>query len=144
MSRGLGDVYKRQANYNGSISKFQIRTGEKDFSIDFSTSKPIVLYREKIIGTTNEDEIVAFDAVNGNILWQLDDFKFRRISNLIEDSGELFFGDIDGFIHRIDAEDGIILGIENARMGHIKQLSSSSRKIFVLDFQGRLKAFAID
>ena len=80
------------ANYNGSISKFQIRTGEKDFSIDFSTSKPIVLYREKIIGTTNEDEIMAFDAVNGNILWQLDDFKFRRISNLVEDSGELFFG----------------------------------------------------
>ena len=132
------------ANYNGSISKFQIRTGEKDFSIDFSTSKPIVLYREKIIGTTNEDEIMAFDAVNGNILWQLDDFKFRRISNLVEDSGELFFGDIDGFIHKIDAEDGKILGIENARMGHIKQLSLSSRKIFVLDFQGRLKAFEID
>ena len=68
------------ANYNGSLTRFNIRGGEKVFSVDLSTSKPFILYKDKIIAVNSDDEIIAFDAINGSELWKNSNFKFRRLT----------------------------------------------------------------
>lgn len=39
------DEFVYAANYNGSLTRFNIRGGEKLFSVDLSTTKPIKQFR---------------------------------------------------------------------------------------------------
>ena len=70
------------ANYNGSLTRFDIRTGDKIFSVDFSTSKDLILFRDLLIVVSNDDEIIAFDAINGSTRWKNDNFMFRDLTTL--------------------------------------------------------------
>ena len=56
------DEFVYAANYNGSLTRFNIRGGEKLFSVDLSTTKPIKQFRDMVLAVNVDDEIIAFDA----------------------------------------------------------------------------------
>ena len=56
-------------NYNGSLTRFNIRSGDKIFSVDHSTSKPIIFYKGSIVSINTDEEIVGFNASNGIESW---------------------------------------------------------------------------
>ena len=131
------------ANYNGSLTRFDIRTGDKIFSVDFSTSKDLILFRDLLIGVSNDDEIIAFDAINGSTRWKNDNFMFRDLTTLSLLDGDLYFGDLDGFLHLVDADSGETKGINRTSLGAINQVSTNNNSLAATDISGKLKLFEI-
>ena len=131
------------ANYNGSLTRFNIRGGEKVFSVDLSTSKPFILYKDKIIAVTSDDEIIAFDAINGSELWKNSNFKFRRLTSPIIYENYLYFGDVEGYLHKVNRETGSIVGLAATKLTAVTQIEAYANKLFAQDVAGSVYVFEI-
>ncbi len=132
------------ANYNGSLTRFNIRGGEKVFSVDLSTSKPFVLYKDLIIAVNSDDEIVAFDAVNGSTTWKNSKYMFRRITAPTLYDDYLYFGDIDGYLHKVEPMTGEILGVQPTELKSVSQIEAFANKMVVQDSAGSVSAFELE
>ena len=131
------------ANYNGSLTRFNIRGGEKVFSVDLSTSNPFILYKDKIIAVTSDDEIIAFDAINGSELWKNSNFKFRRLTSPIIYENYLYFGDVEGYLHKVNPETGSIVGLEETKLTAVTQIEAYANKLFAQDVACSVYVFEI-
>ena len=110
------------ANYNGSLTRFNIRGGEKLFSVDLSTTKPIKQFRDMVLAVNVDDEIIAFDALNGTEKWRNSSFKFRKISELIFIGNNIYFGDLEGYLHKLNAQTGETIGQQATELEEIVQI----------------------
>ena len=131
------------ANYNGSLTRFNIRGGEKVFSVDFSTSKPFILYKDTIIAVNSDDEIVAFDAINGSESWKNSKYKFRRITAPALYDDYIYFGDVEGYLHKIDPITGETVGLQATKLKAVSQIEASANKLIVQDNAGSVSAFEL-
>lgn len=132
------------ANYNGSLTRFNIRNGEKVFSVDHSTLKPIILYKSTITSINTDQEIIGFNAINGTEIWRSQKFKNRDITDLILYDDKLYFGDFEGFIHEINPENGLITGLVKTELKSIKQIAIYSDKLIVQDTDGSISGFDLN
>ena len=131
------------ANYNGSLTRFNIRGGEKVFSVDLSTSKPFILYRDTIIAVNSDDEIVAFDAINGSESWKNSKYKFRRITAPALYDDYIYFGDVEGYLHKVDPATGEIVGLQATNLKSVSQIEAFANKLIVQDSAGSVSAFEL-
>ena len=131
------------ANYNGSLTRFNIRGGEKAFSVDLSTSKPFILYKDTIIAVNSDDEIVAFDAINGSQTWKNSKYKFRRLTAPTLYDDYLYFGDIGGYLHKVDPATGEIVGLQSTTLTAVSQIEAFANKLIVQDSAGSVSAFEL-
>ena len=132
------------ANYNGSLTRFNIRNGEKVFSVDHSTLKPIILYKSTITSINTDQEIIGFNAINGTEIWRSQKFKNRDITDLILYDDKLYFGDFEGYIHEINPENGMITGLVKTELKSIKQIAIYSDKLIVQDTDGSISGFDLN
>jgi outer membrane protein assembly factor BamB len=132
------------ANYNGSLTRFNIRNGEKVFSVDHSTLKPIILYKSTIASINTDQEIIGFNAINGTEIWRSQKFKNRDITDLILYDDKLYFGDFEGYIHEINPENGMITGLVKTELKSIKQIAIYSDKLIVQDTDGSISGFDLN
>ena len=129
------------ANYNGSLTRFNIRSGDKVFSVDHSTSKPILFNKGKILSINTEEEIIGFNASNGTETWRNQKFKNRGLTNLILKDEKIYFGDFEGYIHELDADTGMITGLTKTNLKSISQVEVFSDKLFAQDIDGSIVGF---
>lgn len=132
------------ANYNGSLTRFNIRDGEKVFSVDHSTLKPIILYKSTITSINTDEEIIGFNAINGTEIWRSQKFKNRDITDLVLHDDRLYFGDFEGYIHEINPENGMITGLVKTELKSIKQIAIYSDKLIVQDTDGSISGFDLN
>ena len=132
------------ANYNGSLTRFNIRGGDKVFSVDHSTLKPIILHRNTIVSINTDEEILGFNATNGTEIWRSQKFKNRDITDLILYDDKVYFGDLEGYIHEIDPETGMISGLTETNLKSIKQIVIYSDKLVAQDIEGSVSAFDLN
>ena len=131
------------ANYNGSLTRFNIRGGEKVFSVDLSTSKPFILYKDTIIAVNSDDEIIAFDAINGSESWKNSKYKSRRITAPALYDDYVYFGDVEGYLHKVDPATGEIVGLQATNLKTVSQIEAFANKIIVQDSAGSVSAFEL-
>lgn len=132
------------ANYNGSLTRFNIRDGEKVFSVDHSTLKPIILYKSTITSINTDEEIIGFNAINGTEIWRSQKFKNRDITDLVLHDDRLYFGDFEGYIHEINPENGMITGLVKTELKSIKQIAIYLDKLIVQDTDGSISGFDLN
>ena len=132
------------ANYNGSLTRFNIRGGDKIFSVDHSTLKPIVLHNNTIISINTDEEIIGFNAVNGTEIWRSQKFKNRSITDLVLYDDQIYFGDFEGYIHKINPENGMITGLTKSNLKAIQQISIYSDKLIAQDKDGSVSGFDLN
>ena len=132
------------ANYNGSLTRFNIRGGDKVFSVDHSTLKPIILHRNTIVSINTDEEILGFNATNGTEIWRSQKFKNRDITDLVLYDDKVYFGDLEGYIHEIDPETGMISGLTETNLKSIKQIVIYSDKLVAQDVEGSVSAFDLN
>ena len=131
------------ANYNGSLTRFNIRGGEKVFSVDLSTSKPFILYKDTIIAVNSDDEIIAFDAINGSESWKNSKYKFRRITAPALYDNYVYFGDVEGYLHKVDPATGETVGLQATNLKSVSQIEAFANKLIVQDSAGSVSAFEL-
>ena len=129
------------ANYNGSLTRFNIRSGDKVFSVDHSTSKPILFNKGKILSINTDEEIIGFNATNGTETWRSQKFKNRGLTDLILNDDKIYFGDFEGYIHELDADTGMITGLTKTNLKSISQVAVFSDKLFAQDIDGSIVGF---
>ena len=132
------------ANYNGSLTRFNIRGGDKVFSVDHSTLKPIILHRNIIVSINTDEEILGFNATNGTEIWRSQKFKNRDITDLVLYDDKVYFGDLEGYIHEIDPVTGMISGLTETNLKSIKQIVIYSDKLVAQDVEGSVSAFDLN
>jgi outer membrane protein assembly factor BamB len=132
------------ANYNGSLTRFNIRGGEKVFSVDHSTLKPIILHKNIIASINTDQEIIGFNAVNGTEIWRSQKFKNRDITDLVLHDDKLYFGDFEGYIHEINPVNGMITGLTKTNLKAIKQIEIYSDKLIAQDTDGSISGFDLN
>lgn len=132
------------ANYNGSLTRFNIRGGDKVFSVDHSTLKPIILHRNTIVSINTDEEILGFNATNGTEIWRSQKFKNRDITDLVLYDDKVYFGDLEGYIHEIDPETGMISGLTETNLKSIRQIVIYSDKLVAQDVEGSVSAFDLN
>lgn len=132
------------ANYNGSLTRFNIRGGDKVFSVDHSTLKPIILHRNIIVSINTDEEILGFNATNGTEIWRSQKFKNRDITDLVLYDDKVYFGDLEGYIHEIDPETGMISGLTETNLKSIRQIVIYSDKLVAQDIEGSVSAFDLN
>jgi len=132
------------ANYNGSLTRFNIRGGDKVFSVDHSTLKPIVLHKNIIASINTDEEILGFNAINGTEIWRSQKFKNRDITDLVLHDDKLYFGDFEGYIHEINPVNGMITGLTKTNLKAIKQIAIYSDKLIAQDTDGSISGFDLN
>ena len=131
------------ANYNGSLTRFNIRSGEKIFSVDHSTSKSITFNKGKILSVNTDEELLGFNASNGTESWRSQKFKNRGLTDLVINDDKIYFGDFEGYIHQLDAETGMITGLTKTNLEAISQIAIFSDKLFAQDIDGSITGFTL-
>ena len=131
------------SNYNGSLTRFNIRSGEKIFSVDHSTSKSILFSNGLIISINSDEEIIGFNASNGTVSWRSQKFKNRGLTDLTLNDDKIYFGDFEGYIHELDSETGMITGLTKTNLESISQIGIFSNKLFAQDIDGTISGFSL-
>ena len=131
------------SNYNGSLTRFNIRSGEKIFSVDHSTSKSILFSNGLIISINSDEEIIGFNASNGTVSWRSQKFKNRGLTDLSLNDDKIYFGDFEGYIHELDSETGMITGLTKTNLESISQIGIFSNKLFAQDIDGTISGFSL-
>ena len=68
---------------------------------------------------------------------------YLNLSSINLLNGKLYFGDLDGYLHEVDAGTGEILGITRTSLGAINQVVLNDEFIAASDFSGKIKIFEI-
>jgi len=65
--------------------------------------------------------------------WLNEDYLRRKLSNAVEFKGNILVGDLEGYLHIIDALNGITLGRKKISNKAIKNIINRGDAIFVVD-----------
>ena len=97
-----------------------------------------------VLAVNVDDEIIAFDALNGTEKWRNSSFKFRKISELIFIGNNIYFGDLEGYLHKLNAQTGEIIGQQATELEEIVQIEARSGRLIAQDSSGSLSAFDLN
>lgn len=98
-------------NYQGKLARIEPARGEIIWSVPMSSTAGLAVSETVAVVVGDDDELHAFDKANGQLLWQQDALKHRRLSSpqIIADN-LVVVGDVEGYLHTIDTTDGRLIG----------------------------------
>lgn len=104
-----GGIYV--ANYQGRIAKLEPARGQVVWSEPLSAGSGIALDDTGVVVIDDQDVIHKFDKASGQSLWSNDTMTGRRFSPpAFTPNGHVILGDLEGYIHVLDATTGAALG----------------------------------
>lgn len=95
-------------SYSGQLAGFNMSTGRTLFVSEFASTKSPVLLDNQLIGTSIHGDVVAFNAMTGDILWENNELRYRRLTNPVVIGSHVAVGDLDGVVHVLDNTGKII------------------------------------
>ena len=105
------------ANYQGRAARLEPARGQIIWSTPLSAGAGIALDDSGLIVVDEDDSIRKLDKETGQQLWINDSMPGRRFSApAFTPQGDVLVGDVEGFLHVLDADDGRVLG--RARPGN--------------------------
>jgi len=99
------------ANYQGKLARIEPSRGDIIWSVPISSTAGVAVSSTVAIVVDEDDELHAFDKENGQLLWQQDALKHRRLSapQVITENLAVV-GDLQGFLHIVSTSDGRLIG----------------------------------
>jgi len=99
------------ANYQGRAARLEPARGQIVWSSPLSVGSGIVLNDAGLIVVDEDDNIIKLDKETGQQLWINDTMTARRFSPpAFTPDGDIILGDVEGYVHVLDADDGTVLG----------------------------------
>tara|TARA_Y100001970_G_scaffold19338_1_gene21720 strand:- start:18295 stop:19461 length:1167 start_codon:yes stop_codon:yes gene_type:complete len=126
------------ASYQGNIVSIDLLEGKVSWKQEISTIKDLTTDNIRIIAANADDEILAFGLSTGAILWQQEGLKYRQISSPIHFEGKVIVGDLEGYVHILDSQDGEFIGRKKISRQPIREVFLKGKEIFILDNSGKI------
>jgi len=129
-------------NYQGRLVRLEPAKGEIVWSVPMSSTAGLTISDTTIFVVGDDDEIHAFDKVGGQAMWTQAALKHRRLSapTMVADN-KVLVGDVEGYLHILDATDGRLVGRSRvAKKSIFSDIVSSDNTIVVQAADGTVAA----
>lgn len=98
------------ASYHGKLVCIDIRSGEQIWSRNLSIYRNMSIDKENIYVLDDRGVMYAYNQETGSTVWQQAQFYGRKPSPPAVINNYIVIGDIEGYVHWLNADDGRILG----------------------------------
>ncbi len=126
------------ASYQGNITAINLREGRPAWQEDISTIKDLTLNGNRVMAVDEKDSVKAFGVATGAILWEQNDLKNRKLTSPVSIKNFVAVGDMEGYIHLLDAKNGDFLGRKKISRQPILELTSERNFLLAVDESGKL------
>ena len=120
-------------SYSGQLTGFDMSTGRALFVSELASTKSLALLGNQLIGTSIHGDVVAFDAMTGNVVWENSELKYRRLTNPVTIGNHVAVGDLDGVVHVFD-NTGKIISRTNTK-GQLTSLQVQQNRLYTQSSQ---------
>jgi len=129
--------------FQGDLSAIEIVQGRTVWRSSASSTKDMLHAKNKTYIVDSEDLIKSYDGIKGNSLWNLDDFKLRKLSSPKRLKDHMIIGDYEGYLHAINLNNGEIEGRFRPSNQAIYEIYIFNDFLYVLDESGKISALKI-
>ena len=131
-------------SYHGQLVSLNVRTGEALWSRNLSSYRSPVYANGTLYVVDERSHLMAFDAATGNPRWTNDQLEGRNLTAPLAIGHQLIVGDLDGYLHIIDANTGTLEGRRKAGGNGVALTPlSDGEHIFVMTQDGHLIAYRL-
>ena len=131
--------------YQGNVAAIDLQTGETEWRHELSSHAGLDVDDQRVYVTDDDDVIWALDRNSGEVLWQQDALKGRRLTAPVIVNGTVVAGDFEGYLHWLQREDGQLAGrlrVDKTAITVKPVVADDS--VYVLNQNGTLSAVRID
>ncbi|HCH32149.1 MAG TPA: outer membrane protein assembly factor BamB [Oceanospirillaceae bacterium] len=126
-------------SYQGSLTAIDALTGALKWQQPLSSLSSAFIVGNTILAVDADDVVLAYDRIEGHVLWQNDSLKHRLLSSAMSLDNQALVIDAQGYAHLLQLTDGAFLGRKKigtlgARVGS----KSYQNNIYILSQDGRL------
>ena len=132
------------ASYQGNITAINLREGRPAWQENISTIKDLTLNGNRVMAVDEADNVKAFGVATGAILWEQENLKLRKLTSPVSIRNFIAVGDLEGYIHLLDAKNGDFLGRKKISRRPIMELTSESNFLLAVDESGKIFKLSIN
>ncbi len=132
------------ASYQGNITAINLREGRPAWQEDISSTKDLTSNGNRVIAVDEKDIVKAFGVATGAILWEQNDLKLRQLTSPVSIRSFIAIGDLEGYVHVLDAKNGEFLGRKKISRQPILELSSERNFLLAADESGKIFKLSIN
>lgn len=137
-----GDVYVN--SFQGKLASTAAESGRVLWSRDFSGLQSLAVSGDNLIAVNTDGEILAVDRYTSNAKWSQDQLKNRGVTGAAIIGDFAVFGDKQGYLHLLSANDGSLLGRTRVDSSAIVNAPQSiDGRLFVQSSGGKLAVYAL-
>lgn len=126
--------YLYVSSYSGQLAGFDMGTGRTLFISELASTKSPALLGNQLIGISIHGDVVAFNAMTGDVLWKNNELKYRRLTNPVVIGSHVAVGDLDGVVHVFD-NTGRIISRTNTK-GQLTSLQVIESRLYTQSSEG--------
>lgn len=128
------DHYLYAASYSGQLAGFDMTTGRTMFVSELSSTKKLTTLADAVIGSSTDGDVVAFNRMTGEKLWENHDLKYRGLTNPVTIGTYIAVGDADGVVHILNHQ-GQIISRANTK-GALTNLTVINNRLYTQSADG--------
>lgn len=96
-------------SYSGQLIGIDLASRQIMFVNELASLKSLAVNNKQVIATSLEGKVVAYDRINGNVLWESEELAYRDLTNPVMIGNYIAIGDLDGVVHLFDPATGNIV-----------------------------------
>lgn len=128
------DHYLYAASYSGQLTGFDMTTGRTMFVSELSSTKKLTTLADAVIGSSTDGDVVAFNRLTGEKLWENHDLKYRGLTNPVTIGTYIAVGDSDGVVHILNHQGQIVSRVNTK--GALTNLTVINHRLYAQSADG--------
>ncbi len=128
------DHYLYAASYSGQLTGFDMITGRTMFVSELSSTKKLTTLADAVIGSSTDGDVVAFNRMTGEKLWENHDLKYRGLTNPVTIGTYIAVGDADGVVHILNNQGQIVSRVNTK--GALTNLTVINHRLYAQSADG--------
>ena len=96
-------------SYSGQLLGIDLASRQVMFVNEIASLKALAVNNKQVIATSLEGKVVAYDRINGNVLWESEALAYRDLTNPVMIGNYIAVGDLEGVVHLFNPATGDII-----------------------------------
>lgn len=106
----IDQQYIYAVSYQGQLVRVEPQQGQISWSTPASSTSGVSTNTTQVFVTTSDSHVMAVDKRTGAVLWKSEALEGRRLTRPVPVEGAVVVGDLEGYVHWLDTENGEIIG----------------------------------
>ena len=141
LALGFSELYA--TSYAGQTMAISTQNGRPLWNRDTGGYSGLALLGDRVVLSDPAGTVWALDRNTGSALWRQEALARRWLTTPAIQGSYLVVGDLDGYVHWLRSDDGVIVGRDRAGKAPIRGTPqvTPTGTLIVLDAEGRLSAY---